>query len=330
MLYAFLIAFLTSFVLNFFFVPLGKKMRALKTRSGGSGVSKLGGIGIVVSFYIAVLFVASFVHVIDRKLIVVLCGVGATFLLGFVDDLVDLAPYKKLFFQFSIAVFLVGSGIRTEIIVLPKFLNVLLSIFWFLALMNAFNFLDILDGLAAGISCVCAATFLYISTRTGNLAAGLIAAALLGSNLSFLRFNLPQAKLYMGDMGSLFNGVVLGAAAIMISYASLGREAALFVPLLILALPLYDLFFVIVMRLIDRKSIVRKSRDHFVLRLMDRGVPVPRAVFLMYLFTFLFNLAALLLLRSSNAAGFLILSSAALGWLLVAGFISGKVRGNEG
>ncbi|MFH0940851.1 MAG: MraY family glycosyltransferase [Candidatus Omnitrophota bacterium] len=301
MVFAFFIALLASFFLNSFFTPLGRKMGILKAHraDGVSGISKLGGLGIASSFFIAVVFAFFKLGIFDQTLAFVLLACALTFSLGLTDDLLDLSPLKKLFFQFLIAVFLVAVGVKTHIYFLPGFVNSILSILWFVAIMNAFNFLDILDGLASGISILCGATFLYISYATGNIAVGVLAAALLGSNLSFLRFNFFPAKLYMGDMGSLFNGICFAVMAVLTSYASVGNELALFAPLLILALPLYDLFFVIVMRLAGRKPIIKKSRDHFVLRLLDKGVSVPGVVFKMYFFNTIFNLTAVLLLLSA-------------------------------
>ena len=298
MVFAFLIALSVSFLLNGFFTPLGRKVCILKARAidGTQGISKLGGLGIASSFFIAVVFVFFQLGIFDQRLAFVLLALALTFSLGLADDILGLPPLKKLFFQFLIAVFLAAAGVETHIYFLPWAVNAILSVIWFMAIMNAFNFLDILDGLASGISILCAATFLYISYVTGNIVVGVLAAALLGSNLSFLRFNFFPAKLYMGDMGSLFNGISFAVMAILTSYANIGSEMALFVSLLILALPLYDLIFVIVMRMAGRKSIIKKSRDHFVLRLVDKGMSVPGIVFKMCFFNMIFNLVAVALL----------------------------------
>lgn len=122
----------------------------------------------------------------------------------------------------------------------------------------------------------------------------------------------------MGDTGSLFNGIGLAMIALMMSYAKPGHEVALFAPLLVLALPLYDLVFVVLMRSRSHKSIIKKSRDHFALRLMDNGRHPKKIVFLMYFFNILFNLAAVLLLLSSNTFGFLVLLFTFCTWLIVA------------
>ena len=303
MLLAFFIALLASFSFNSFFASLGKKIGILKARrdDGVAGISKLGGIGIASSFFIAVAFAFFQMNIFDQRLSLALLALVLTFFLGLADDLIDLSPLRKLFFQFLIAVFLVAAGVKTRVYFLPGIVNSILSVIWFMAIMNAFNFLDILDGLACGISILCSATFLYISYTTGNITVGVLAAALLGSNLSFLRFNFFPAKLYMGDMGSLFNGIGFAVMAILMSYAKVGSEIALFVPLLILALPLYDLIFVIAMRLAGRKPIIKKSRDHFVLRLLDKGASVQGIVFKMYFFNAISNFMAVMLWNSFYA-----------------------------
>lgn len=316
MFYAFLIAFFSGLVLNFFFIFLAKKTSffKLRFRDKEKGISKLGGIAIAFSFFIAI----EYSGLLNRDIAVFLTAIALTFLIGLMDDLWNLSPLKKLSLQLMISLFLVACGIKTQIMFLPPFLNILLSIFWFLAIMNAFNFLDILDGLAAGIAVLCAATFSYIAYMTNNVLLGIVSAALLGSNLSFLKFNFTPARLYMGDTGSLFNGIGLAMIALMMSYAKPGREVALFVPLLVLALPLYDLAFVVLMRWRSHKSIIKKSRDHFALRLMDNGRHPKKIVFLMYFFNILFNLAAVLLLLSSNIFGFLVLLFTFCTWLIVA------------
>ncbi len=330
MFLVFLISFVAGFILNVFCCLTGSKINFFKARlsDGRYGVSKLGGVAMVASFFISISFVYSRLVHFDSSFSFILTALALVFFLGMLDDFVDLSPLKKLFAQVAVSVFLVLAGIRTEIVFLPAIVNSVLTVLWFVALMNAFNFLDILDGLAAGISILCAATFLFISYMTQNIPAVIMSCALLGSNLSFLVFNFHPARLYMGDMGSLFNGMALSIIAVMISYAPRGREIALFVPLLVLALPLYDLIFVIGVRFMRRKSIIVKSRDHFVLRLMDKGTPVKQGVYLMYFFNLLFNLIAILLLSSSNSFGFFILFLTVIAWLIAAYKIS-EVKAHE-
>jgi UDP-GlcNAc:undecaprenyl-phosphate GlcNAc-1-phosphate transferase len=224
----------------------------------------------------------------------------------------------------AIAAFLVASGFCTQIIFFAPVVNVAVSVLWIVAVMNAFNFLDILDGLAAGISVITALTFVVIATCTRNTQVVLMALALLGGNLSFLAFNFPRARLYMGDMGSLFNGVVFAIMTMLVSYAVPGKEVAFLTPLLIMALPLYDLIFVMAMRFVARKPLAQKSRDHFVLRLVHRGLKVPHAVVLMYFFDLLFSGTAILFLMSSRSwvLAASLLGATAVAWFLCAYHLS--------
>lgn len=328
MFYAFAIAFLSGLIFNLVAERLGAKIRFFKSRSqdGRYGVSKLGGASIALSFFTAVLFFFIRCGCLDQRLAVILISVGASFLLGMTDDLLVLPPFKKLAVQIIISLLLVGSGVKTHIIYLSSFLNSILTILWFLAIMNAFNFLDILDGLAAGTSVICAGMFLVICIMKGNSIIGVVLAAILGSNLAFLGFNKPPARLYMGDAGSLFNGLIFAAIALSIGYAPKGHEIALFVPVMILGLPLYDLIFVVIMRLKQNKPVIKKSRDHFVLRMIDQGAHVSGVVFLMYSFNFLFGLIALALLSSGILQGFLIVIFSVAVWLLFAYKISNKEK----
>jgi UDP-GlcNAc:undecaprenyl-phosphate GlcNAc-1-phosphate transferase len=315
MLKVFFVAFGASLVFGAIFLIVSQKISFFKTRfrDVSGRVSKLGGMGIVLSFFVAMRS-KTFVQTETA----LLWGFFISLLLGAADDFLSLAPLKKLIGQALIALFLVASGIKLQIMYFPDLVNIILSVFWFLCLMNAVNFLDIVDGLAGGVTSLCALTFAVIATAKANTGIALISLALAGANLGFLRYNLSPKKLYMGETGSLLNGCALGAIAIMISYAAPGREAALFAPLLVLALPLYDLFFVIVMRLKARRSVVKKSRDHFILRLLENGLSAKKAVFLMLIFNLLFNLAAILLLHVSNASGLLLFSVSVLGWLGIA------------
>jgi UDP-GlcNAc:undecaprenyl-phosphate GlcNAc-1-phosphate transferase len=301
MFQVFLIALVSGLLLNRLAITLDEKTSFFKLQQK-KGVSKLGGIALVLTFFLSSCFLNPG-NFFGTKENIFLIGLLLTFFLGLLDDICALSPFKKLFFQVLIALLIVSRGFHTQVIFFSTFINQLLSVFWFIVLMNAINFLDIVDGLAAGITVICSLTFLCISGLTHNMVTGIFSASLLGANLAFLVFNRAPAKLYMGDMGSLFNGCALAGISVLMHYAHPGREVAVLVPLLILALPIYDFIFVVVVRWRAKKSLMSKSRDHFILRLLDRGWVLKKAVHLMYFFTFLFNLAAVLLLKSSNGSG---------------------------
>ncbi len=320
MIQVFIVTLAAGLVLNFLFSLAATRRRfwAILIADRQKGVSKLGAAGLALPFFFGVWWGLGSGAAPDPRIVTILCSFGLAFFLGVWDDVRPLSASRKLMGQLLIAGGLVAGGLRTEIIFLPSFLNYGLSIIWFVAVMNAFNFLDIADGLAAGIAVICAAAFWVVSLWTGDVWPALLSCALAAANLSFLRFNVAPARLYMGDAGSLFNGCALGAIAIMISYATPGREVALVSPLLILTLPLYDLVFVMAVRFRSRRPVTQKSPDHFILRLMAGGRSLNASVFWMYLLNFLFCVSAVVLMRSSRALGVVFLVFACCLWLVLA------------
>lgn len=323
MIRIFFVSFLVCAAVNSLCLFLGRRTRCFEfLKDKASKISKAGGLGLVFAFFIS-LSAGPFVDVP----LVLPVGFVLTFILGLFDDAFVLTPARKFSVQVLIAAFFVAGGIRTQIVFLPELLNVLISLLWIVGIMNAFNFLDILDGLAAGINIVLALVFVVISIMTRNPVVGAMAMSLFGANLAFLFFNFPRARLYMGDTGSLFNGVVFAAMSILVSYARPGREPAVFLPLLILALPLVDLCFLVVMRLARRRPLAQKSADHFALRLVAGGVSKVRAVLMMYFFAIFFSASAVLFLGSSRLfwPGVLVLGFTAGLWGVTASGLS-KVR----
>jgi UDP-GlcNAc:undecaprenyl-phosphate GlcNAc-1-phosphate transferase len=234
-----------------------------------------------------------------------LLAAGAVILLvGLVDDFVrELAPWQKLLGQVIAWLFLVRGGIMTYIVALPPWANLLVSLLWTLALINAFNLLDIADGLAGGIALIASVTLLILSLQAGQVVVAGSLAVIIGALAGVLVFNWPRASLFLGDSGSMLLGLLLAALSLAISYAPLGREIALLTPLLVLGLPLYDLGFVTIMRMRQGRPLFRKSPDHFVFRLMRQGYSATKAIVVMYLLALAFSLTALIVSTSSNAVG---------------------------
>jgi UDP-GlcNAc:undecaprenyl-phosphate GlcNAc-1-phosphate transferase len=131
---------------------------------------------------------------------------------------------------------------------------------------NAFNLIDIMDGLAAGVGLVSAAILACVAVGSGRQVEALLLAALAGSLLGFLRYNFEPARIYMGDTGSLFLGLMLGALAMNNSYTSRNLIASLS-PVVILGVPIFDMLFVMFIRWRRGIPVMRGSPDHFALRL---------------------------------------------------------------
>jgi len=276
---------------------LSKKFDFLKLslKDKVTGISKAGGLAIVATFFLT-LFLSRQVAMPDG----LLPGLLLVFLLGLFDDIYDLSVKLKFSLQFLIALFIVSAGVRFDLVYFPAILNYSLSVIWIVGLMNAFNFLDILDGLAAGISAITALAFISIGALIQSQHVLVLGSAMAVCNISFLFFNFPKARLYMGDIGSLFNGALFACMVILATRNFSASGMAAWSLVFVLALPILDLIFVIAMRVISRRPFFQKSRDHFVLRLVAGGLSCVRAVSLMYLFGVLFCVGAVLFLMPVN------------------------------
>jgi len=240
------------------------------------------------------------------ELTCVLLAGGLIFTLGLIDDFVrELSPWQKVVGQAAAWLFLVRGGIIIRIVYLPGWANLLVALLWTLTIVNAFNLLDVVDGLAIGIAVLAAATFFLITAMTHQTAISWGLAILCGALGGVLLFNFPRARLFLGDSGSMLAGLWLAAVAVLISYAPLGREVALLTPLLVLGLPVYDLVFVMIVRARQGRSVFRKSRDHFVFRLIQQGCSPVQAAMAMFGLCLAFSLTALIVNLASNPIGFL-------------------------
>ncbi|MFZ7111130.1 MAG: glycosyl transferase [Desulfatiglandales bacterium] len=236
-----------------------------------------------------------------------LCATGI-FVLGLVDDIITMDPQHKLVGQFVISSILVFFGFRLEWTSWLT-LNLLISIVWIVGITNAFNLLDNMDGLSAGVAFI-AGAFLFLTTslNPGHFDGGgslLMCAALLGALLGFLFYNFNPASIFMGDAGSLFIGFLLTCLTM-----TSGAERAvagpvrhflsvIAIPLLILFIPILDTGFVSVMRKLFQRPISQGGRDHSSHRLVAIGFSERKAVLVLYGFSIVSGLIALTINRLS-------------------------------
>ena len=164
-----------------------------------------------------------------------------------------------------------SATVKIHVANLPLMGDEALSVLWLITCMNAFNILDVSDGLATTAGLVGAAGMFAVATLNGEPTIATLAAALFGACFGFLRFNRPPARMYLGDTGSMFLGAVLGALAMTARYSATNTVSAWFVPLVILAAPLFDLGLVIIARLRAGRPIYYGSPDHFAVRLRHNG-----------------------------------------------------------
>jgi len=305
----FFIAFILVVFLSPFAIKLGKRFNILSKPSDPGEKPKpcLGGISIYVAFLIAILSIYLFKTGHSHKLIGLLISSGLIVLLGFIDDVKDLRPFGKIVVELLAIGLLIPFGIVTKIAFLPVWVNVLATFIWVLFITNAFNLLDIVDGLTSGLVVIISLSLLVISLVNGDIFSSIILVALIGAHLGFLKYNYPPARLYMGDAGSLFSGFLLAAIAINISYAPLERPVALITPILAMSLPIYDTLFLVMMRIKGKRSIFSKSNDHFALRLMITGYSVYKSLWIMYLFSVFLAISSIIVALSPNIIGIVVL-----------------------
>lgn len=228
-------------------------------------VAYLGGLAVFLSFLLALGMTFEF----DHELLALLLAATIVATLGLIDDFGVLTPRAKVLGQFVAVFVLVRSDVAVHLAFLPWWARVLLTVVWLVGLSNAFNLVDIMDGLASGVGMIAATFLLAVALLNGRLVVAAFTVALVGALLGFLRFNFAPATVYLGDCGSLFVGLTLGALAMVIDYTT--RNPLGFVaPLFILAVPLVDTAYVIVLRLRAGRKIYHGSPDHFPLRLRRR------------------------------------------------------------
>ena len=233
---------------------------------------------------------------VRSPLLGLLVGGTIVFLVGLMDDLLGekFPTGWKFAGQTLAAVVAVACGIRVDFAG-NEVANALISVLWIVGISNAFNFLDNMDGLAAGVAAVSSAVFLINAAELGEIFICFILAALIGTLVGFLRFNFPPASLFMGDSGALFLGFTLSSLTILEHYVS-SASSSLFpvlMPALVLAVPLLDTLSVIYIRLAEKRPIHVGDRCHLSHRLVRCGLSPLQAVIFLYLVTFGIGLGAL-------------------------------------
>ncbi len=284
-------------------IRIGRKFNILKPAGNKDARPCIGGLGIYAAFILTVLSGLFFIELPALKLTGVIASSSIILILGLIDDIKDLRPLLKVSGELFGILILMSFGFFTRIVFVPGWVNILITAIWLLFITNAFNLLDIMDGLTSGLVIIISLSLMIIALINKDIFSCVILASLIGAHAGFLIYNYPPAKVYMGDTGSLFSGFLLAMVAINISYASLEREAALFTPILAMSLPIYDTLFLIIMRIKKKKPIFNKTRDHFALRLVTMGCSVRKSVWIMYAFSVFLAISAIIAAFSRNLIG---------------------------
>jgi UDP-GlcNAc:undecaprenyl-phosphate GlcNAc-1-phosphate transferase len=248
-----------------------------------------GGVAIFASIAITALAILPW----NRVNIGILLGAAAVFGVGLVDDVLRIKPSTKLIGQIAAASIAVLAGVRVEAVPSP-FLFVPLTIVWIVAVTNAFNLIDNMDGLSAGVAAISSAFIGLFAWRQGNAEVATLAATLGGAAAGFLLYNFNPARVFMGDCGSMVLGYVLGASALVGTW----KEASnlfliLAAPALLLGVPLFDATLVTVLRTLAGRPVSQGGRDHSSHRLVALGLSERRAVLFLWSVCVTFGLVAL-------------------------------------
>ncbi|MEI8314461.1 MAG: MraY family glycosyltransferase [Verrucomicrobiota bacterium] len=246
------------------------------------------------------------------KLAVLLGGGLLMVALGAYDDRHDLRARTKLLGQIGIALLVALGGMRVTLFVHNQVASFVLTVLWIVTITNALNFLDNMDGLCAGIGLVCALLFALVAGIQQQFFVCVIGLALAGALLGFLPHNFKPATIFLGDAGSHFIGYMLAVLPILGTFYRQGTPTHLpvLIPLLVLAVPLFDLVMVMWIRIKRGQPVYIGDVNHLSHRLVRLGLPQSWAVTLIYLITLTLGLGATILLWSELAGAIIVIIQA--------------------
>ena len=319
-LFAFILALAVAFAATPAVKMLAIRIKAVDVprdsrRMHKTPIPRLGGLAIFLGFLVSILIFGR----TGPQMAAFLVGAILLVALGMVDDVVALKPGIKFLGQIVAALIPTLAGV-----VITRFTNpfsaggyfnlgifsIPVTILWIVGITNAVNFIDGLDGLACGVSAIATVTMFVIAVLYSEYQIALMMAALAGACLGFLPYNMNPAKIFMGDTGSMFLGYILAVTSIqglfkfyaVISFA---------VPFILLGLPIFDTAFAIIRRLAHGQSPLQADRGHVHHRLIDLGFDQKQSVAILYAFSAVLGLTAVLL-ATTNEAKLVILALAVL------------------
>ncbi len=266
---------------------------------------------------------ADFLARID-ELLIILLSILALFVVGLWDDKKHLGPFFKLAVQFVVAMIAaVFAEIRVELFIESTIISSALSAFWIVLIINAFNFLDNMDGASAGIAVIVGSILFAAAALSGQVFVGGLALVFIGTLVGFLVFNFPPAKIFMGDAGSLVVGFFVALLSLRTTYyheAQSGPWYPVFMPLIVMAVPLYDFLSVTLLRISQGKSPFVGDTQHFSHRLKRHGLTDTQTALTLYLATLCTGLGAAFLYQVDLIGTILIFAQTILVLSIIAVF----------
>lgn len=327
-----LLTLLLAAVVSFAITPLVKafsvKVGAIDVpkdnrRMHDHPIPRLGGLAIFLGFMFAVLLMVP-LNGPERGM---LLGAVIIVVLGIFDDIYALPAKLKLVVQIVAALVAVLSGNRIQVLsnpnifsenplwALPSWLSIAMTVVWIVAITNAVNLIDGLDGLACGVSTISSATMLVIALLVSESDVAMIMGALVGACVGFLPYNFNPAKIFMGDTGATFLGYIMATMSVQGMF-KMYTFISFVAPFLILGLPIFDVCFAVVRRLSKGQSPMQPDRSHIHHRLIDMGLSQKQAVGMLYVISAILGLTAVMLTTSGALKAMIFLVTMALAALL--------------
>lgn len=305
-------------------------------------IPRLGGLAVAAAFLVTLAFVfvvdADFHNALSSKINGLLISVGIIMLAGLWDDIWEIKPFLKLFFHSLAAVVLFYSGFKIKVftnfltgaeIQLPFGLSLFLTVLWVIGMINAINLIDGMDGLAAGTALISGLGLLCVSLYSNTMVTVILLSILCGSVSGFLYYNFPPAKIFLGDTGSMFLGLIFAVAGIATMQQKVVTAVTLIIPLCALAIPVSDTFLAIWRRLLKHGSVFIADKKHLHHRFLQLGLSQRQVVVIFYLANVYFGILAFLfvLIPKEYALLLLILLGIGLSFgIRTLGFIERRIR----
>jgi len=338
---AFILAFIVSFMATPYTIKIADKIGAVdipkdKRRMHTKRMPKFGGPAVILGFIVSMVYLMIVMSIegsfelfaeqeYAKKLLGILLGIGVIAITGILDDTKTLKAWQQLLGQLIAAIIVVSFGTRIEHLNIPflyriglsEAFSTILTVLWIVGVTNAINLIDGLDGLSSGISLISCVSLLVIFLMNGSpMIATIIVTAMSGALVGFLPFNFSPAKTFIGDTGSNFLGFMLAVVSIL-GVAKTYTMAVIVLPVIVLGLPIFDVIFAIIRRVIKGKSIkaaFKPDKGHLHHRLVKKGFTQKQAVLILYGLSASLGLFAIILLDSGiwKALSFLLMIIAAV------------------
>ena len=322
---AFLLAFITSFVVTPYTMRLAHKIGAIdipdKRKVHKKPIPRLGGLAIISGFIVSIIYLLIVLNIENTiqlngieqyriKLLGFFIGILILGITCFIDDSKNIPALLKLLAQVLAAIIVVMCGVKIDIIAIPllekninlsNIVSYIFTIGWIVGITNAINLIDGLDGLSSGISLIsCISLLIIFATNGSSILSIILITALAGGIVGFLPFNFNPAKTFVGDVGSNFLGFSLAVISIL-GVAKTYTVLVLIAPLIVLGLPIFDTIFAIFRRIIKGKSlkaVFKPDKGHLHHRLMAKGYTQKQAVLILYGLSATLGMFAIILLDS--------------------------------